>query len=175
MLCLMGGRRTLGEVWDIAGEHSADDPPTQDETIQLLSQLHAADLLQGELPPDIAEIAERSQRADRRRLMQRLRNPMSMRLPLFEPDKLLDATLPLVRPLFSAVGFVAWLALVLTGAVLAVLHWSELTSNVADRILVGQNVALIVCVYPLMKTLHESHAYATKMWGGKVHEVGSCC
>jgi putative peptide zinc metalloprotease protein len=173
MLCLMDGRRSLREVWDIAGEHSADDPPTQDETIQLLSQLHAADLLQGELPPDIAEIAERSQRADRRRLMQRLRNPMSMRLPLFDPDKLLDATLPLVRPLFSAVGFVAWLALVLTGAVLAVLHWSELTSNVADRILVGQNVALIVCVYPLMKTLHElGHAYATKMWGGEVHEVG---
>jgi putative peptide zinc metalloprotease protein len=173
MLCLMDGRRSLREVWDIAGEHSADDPPTQDETIQLLSQLHAADLLQGELPPDIAEIAERSQRADRRRLMQRLRNPMSMRLPLFDPDKLLDATLPLVRPLFSTVGFVAWLALVLTGAVLAVLHWSELTSNVADRILVGQNVALIVCVYPLMKTLHElGHAYATKMWGGEVHEVG---
>jgi putative peptide zinc metalloprotease protein len=173
MLCLMDGRRSLREVWDIAGEHSADDPPTQDETIQLLSQLHAADLLQGELPPDIAEIAERSQRADRRRLMQRLRNPMSMRLPLFDPDKLLDATLPLVRPLFSTVGFVVWLALVLTGAVLAALHWSELTSNVADRILVGQNVALIVCVYPLMKTLHElGHAYATKMWGGEVHEVG---
>jgi putative peptide zinc metalloprotease protein len=173
MLCLMDGRRALREVWDIAGEQSADDPPTQDETIQLLSQLHAADLLQGELPPDVAEIAERSQRADRRKLMQRLRNPMSMRLALFDPDKLLDATLPLVRPLFSWVGFLAWLALVLTGAVLAVLHWSELTSNVADRILVGQNIALIVCVYPLMKTLHElGHAYATKMWGGEVHEVG---
>jgi putative peptide zinc metalloprotease protein len=173
MLCLMDGRRTMREVWDIAGEHSADDPPTQDDTIQLLSQLHAADLLQGELPPDIAEIADRSQRADRRKLMQRLRNPMAMRLPLFDPDKLLDATLPLVRPLFSTVGFLAWLALVLTGATLAVLHWSELTSNVADRVLVAQNVALILCVYPLMKTLHElGHAYATKMWGGEVHEVG---
>jgi putative peptide zinc metalloprotease protein len=173
MLCLMDGRRTMRTVWDIAGERSADDPPTQDETIQLLSQLHAADLLQGELPPDIAEIADRSQRADRRRLIQRLRNPMAMRLPLFDPDKLLDATLPLVRPLFSVVGFLAWLALVLTGATLAVLHWSELTSNVADRVLVAQNVALILCVYPLMKTLHElGHAYATKIWGGEVHEVG---
>jgi putative peptide zinc metalloprotease protein len=173
MVCLMDGRRTLREIWDIAGEHSADDPPTQDETIGLLSQLHAADLLQGELPPDIAEIAERSQRAERRRLIQRLRNPMSMRLPLFDPDRLLDATLPLVRPLFGMVGLLAWLALVLTGATLVALHWSELTSNVADRVLVAQNVALIVCVYPLMKILHElGHAYATKMWGGEVHEVG---
>jgi putative peptide zinc metalloprotease protein len=173
MLCMMDGRRTMREVWDIAGAHAADDPPTQDETIQLLSQLHASDLLQGELPPDVAEIAERSQLADRRRLIQRLRNPMAMRIPLFDPDKLLEATLPLVRPLFGTVGFLAWLTLVLTGAVLAMLHWSELTSNVADRVLVAQNVALIVCVYPLMKTLHElGHAYATKVWGGEVHEVG---
>jgi putative peptide zinc metalloprotease protein len=173
MLCLMDGRRTMREVWDIAGERSVDDPPTQDETIQLLSQLHAADLLQGELPPDIAEIADRSQRASRRRLLQRLRNPMAMRLPLFDPDKLLDAALPLVRPLFSIVGFLAWLGLVLTGATLAALHWSELTSNVADRVLVAQNLALVACVYPLMKTLHElGHAFATKVWGGEVHEVG---
>jgi hypothetical protein len=29
---------------------------------------------------------------------------MAMRLPLLDPDKLLDATLPLVRPLFSIFG-----------------------------------------------------------------------
>jgi putative peptide zinc metalloprotease protein len=173
MLCRMDGRRTMREIWDIAGEQSSDDPPTQDETIQLLSQLHAADLLQSELPPDITEIAERSQRGRRRALIQRLRNPMAVRLALFDPDRLLGATLPLVRPLFSIVGFLAWLALVGSGATLAALHWSELTSNIADRVLVAQNVALIVCVYPLMKALHEmGHAYATKVWGGEVHEVG---
>ena len=173
MLCLMDGRRTLREIWDIAGERATDDPPTQDETIQLLAQLHAADLLQGELPPDIGEVAERSQQADRRRLIQRLRNPMSLRLPLFDPDRLLDRTLPAVRPLFSIAGFVCWLTLVGVGAVLAALHWTELVSNVADRVLVAGNIALIALVYPVMKALHETgHAYATKVWGGEVHEVG---
>ena len=173
MLCLMDGRRTLREIWDVAGERAADDPPTQDETIQLLAQLHAADLLQGELPPDVGEIANRSQQADRRRLLQRLRNPMALRLPLFDPDRLLDLTLPLIKPLFTLAGFLAWLALVATGAVLAALHWSELVANVADRVLVAENIALIACVYPLMKALHEAgHAYATKVWGGEVHEVG---
>src|SRR5579871_2426317 len=138
MLCLMDGRRTLQEIWDIAGERATDDPPTQDETIQLLAQLHSADLLQGELPPDIGEVAERSQQADRRRLIQRLRNPMALRLPLFDPDRLLDRTLPAVRPLFSMAGFACWLTLVVIGAVLAVLHWSELVSNVADRVLVAE-------------------------------------
>jgi putative peptide zinc metalloprotease protein len=173
MLCLMDGRRTLREIWDIAGERAADDPPTQDETIQLLAQLHAADLLQGELPPDVGELAERSERADRRRLLQRLRNPMALRVPLFDPDRLLDLTLPLIKPLFSVVGFFCWLALVATGAVLAALHWSELLANVADRVLVAENIALIALVYPIMKALHEAgHACATKVWGGEVHEVG---
>jgi putative peptide zinc metalloprotease protein len=164
----------MAEVWDIVGARAPEGPPTQDETIQLLSQLHAADLLLGELPPDIAEIAERSKRASRRRLFQQLRNPMAMRLPLFDPDKVLSATLPFVRPLFTWAGFAAWLALVLVGLVLALLHWPELTSNAADRVLAAENVALLLGVYPLMKTLHElGHAYATKVWGGEVHEVGA--
>jgi putative peptide zinc metalloprotease protein len=30
-----------------------------------------------------------------------------------------------------------------------------------------------MCVYPVVKSLHElGHAYATKVWGGEVHEVG---
>ncbi len=61
----------------------------------------------------------------------------------------------------------------LTGVVLAVLHWPELTSDVTDRVLATENVALIMCVYPIVKSLHElGHAYATKVWGGEVHEVG---
>jgi putative peptide zinc metalloprotease protein len=173
MLCLMNGRRTMRDIWETAGGKSKDDPPTQDETIHLLAQLHNADLLQGEIPPDFDEMAERSEKAGRRRLIQRLRSPLAIRVPLFDPDRMLNLTLPLVRPLFSIFGFVAWLALVLTGVVLAVLHWPELTSDVADRVLATENVALIMCVYPIVKSLHElGHAYATKVWGGEVHEVG---
>lgn len=173
MICLMDGRRTMRDIWEAAGGKHKDDPPTQDETINLLAQLHAADLLQGEIPPDFEEMADRSEKAGRRRLMQRLRNPLAMRVPLFDPDRLLDLTLPLVRPLFTMFGFLAWLALVLTGFTLAILHWPELTTDVSDRVLATENVLLIMCVYPVVKSLHElGHAYATKVWGGEVHEVG---
>lgn len=173
MVCLMDGRRTMRDIWEAAGRQSSDDPPTQDETIQLLAQLHGADLLQGEFPPDFDEMALRSERANQRRMMQQIRNPMAVRVPLFDPNRLLDLTMPFVRPLFTVPGFLAWLALVLTGLVLAVIHWPELTSDVSDRVLAAENVAVIMCVYPLVKSLHElGHAYATKIWGGEVHEVG---
>ena len=173
MISLMDGKRTLHEIWDLVGRRAGDDPPTQDEAIQLLAQLHSSDLLQGELPPDFQELSERSDKQARSELMNRLRNPMALRFPLFDPDRFLDYTLPLVRPLFTVYGFVAWLVLIGTGIALAVLHWSELTSDGTDRLLSAGNIALIVAIYPLVKTLHEAgHAYATKVWGGAVHEVG---
>ena len=104
-------------------------------------------------------------------MIQRLRSPLAIRVPLFDPDRMLNLTLPLVRPLFSIYGFIAWLLLVLTGVGFAVLHWPELTSDVSDRVLAAENVALIMCVYPIVKSLHElGHAYcgrAHDWFGGK--------
>jgi putative peptide zinc metalloprotease protein len=173
MICLMDGRRTLDEIWDLVGSRMPDHPPTQDETIRLLAELHSADLLTGDAPPDVGEIADRSQQQASRRMMQRLRSPLSMRFPLLDPDGFLSATLPLVRPLFTRLGFIAWLLLIGTGVVLAVLHWPELTADVGDRVLVAHNLVLLALAYPVVKAFHElGHGYATKAWGGEVHEFG---
>src|SRR3954469_12252753 len=58
VLSLMDGKRTVQEVWDIACERLAEDVLTQDEVIRLLGQLHSADVLYGDLPPDISEMAD---------------------------------------------------------------------------------------------------------------------
>ena len=173
MLCLMDGRRTMREIWEAVGRKAGDDPPTQDETIELLAQLHGADLLQGEIPPDFDEMVARSEKASRRRMMQQLRNPMAVRVPLFDPDRLLDLTMPFLRPLFTVPGFLAWLALVATGVVLAVIHWPELTSDVSDRALATRERR----GDPLRLPLHQEPARArTRVrdegWGGEVHEIG---
>lgn len=173
MLSLMNGQRTMRELWDIAGARAGDDPPTQDETIQLLAQLHSSDLLQAEIPPDIVELADRAARTSRRELFQKLRNPLALRLPVFDPDRLLERALPFVRPLFTATAFVAWLALLIAATVIIALNWPELTTNLSDRVLVAENVAVILCIYPLLKAFHEmGHAFATRVWGGEVHEIG---
>ena len=173
MVCLMDGRRTMDEIWAAVARKAGDEPPTQDETIQLMAQLHSSDLLLSELPPDLQELAKRSDRQQRRDLLLRIRNPLSLRLPIVDPDHWLDMTMPLVRPFFTFAGFVAWCALVGTGLVLLVLHWPELTSDVTDRVLASENIAIVFLVYPVIKLFHEmGHAYAVKRWGGAVHEVG---
>jgi putative peptide zinc metalloprotease protein len=173
MMSLMDGRRTLDTIWDMVGQKSEGEPPTQDETITLLSQLHGSDLLQGDLPPDFGELGERSSKQARRDLLGRLRNPLALRLPLWDPDRFLDATVDWVRPLFTVWGFLAWVALIVSGVVLAAMHWDQLTAGHVDQLFSLQNVVLIALIYPAIKLLHEAgHAYATKVFGGAVHEVG---
>jgi putative peptide zinc metalloprotease protein len=56
---------------------------------------------------------------------------------------------------------------------MAALNWPELTRNLADRILKPENLMLLWLVYPVIKLLHElGHAFATRFWGGEVHEMG---
>ncbi|MEH6829473.1 MAG: PqqD family peptide modification chaperone [Sulfitobacter sp.] len=170
---LMDGRRSLQSLWETACAQYPDDPPTQTEVIRLLSQLHHADLIAGDMPPDIAEMGERHHEQTRKSLMSRLRNPLALRFPLFDPDRFLGATLWMVRWLFTVWGFMLWLGLIITGVTLVALNWGALTGGLSDRILSAENIALIALAYPLIKAIHElGHAYATKVWGGEVHEIG---
>src|ERR1700744_561582 len=46
VVCMMDGRRTISEIWERVSKKLEDaEQPTQEEIIQLLAQLHGADLL----------------------------------------------------------------------------------------------------------------------------------
>jgi putative peptide zinc metalloprotease protein len=169
----MNGRRTVQEMWERTAEQFGDDAPTQGDVVQLLGQLHSADVLLCDVPPDTAELLHRSQRMERARRTMNLRSPMALRLPLLDPERFLERTVALVRPLFSVWGALLWLGVVSTAAVLTGIHWSELTKDVVDRVLTAENLLLLWLIYPVVKALHEfGHAYAVKAWGGEVHEMG---
>lgn len=173
VISLMDGQRTMEEVWDVACSQLKDKALTQDELIQLLGQLHSADVLSGDVPPDIDELAVRGTRQRNRKLLMKFINPLAIRFGLLDPDDFLAATLPLVRPLFSIFGALLFVGLVIYAAALAAMNWGELTENVTDKALAAENIALLLLAYPAIKALHElGHAYSIKRWGGEVHEVG---
>ena len=169
---LMDGARSVQELWDAAIARFGDDAPTQDELIRLLGQLHSADVLQVEVAPDVAELLRRAEQVRRRSLLQKL-SPLSLRIPLVDPDRWLERWAHLYKPLFGWGGALLWLAVVGTALALAGAHWRELSEDVTDRVLAPQNVLLLALVFPVVKLLHElGHACATRAWGGEVHEMG---
>ena len=170
---LMDGRRTVQEIWDLAYVRLGSEVPPQDEVIKLLGDLHRADLLQSDVAPDPQELNERRAQHRRIRWKEYFGNPIALRFPLFDPDRVLNRFAPLLRPAFGWAGALLWLALVACALALAGMHWKELSVGALDRIFSVRNLLLMWLVFPIVKIAHElGHAITVKVRGGEVHEIG---
>ena len=173
LIGLMDGQRTVEKIWEAAIDRLGDDAPTQDEVIQLLGQLHLADVLQCDLPPDTAELFRRQQRLRQRRWQTQVMSVMAWRIPLIDPDRVLQRLRPVGRAAFSRGGLGLWLVLVASGGVLAATHWTDLTKDIVDRVLAPSNLLLLWLTFPVVKILHElGHALAVTRFNQEVHDMG---
>jgi putative peptide zinc metalloprotease protein len=170
---LMDGRRTVQIIWDLALRKLGDEAISQDELIQLLSQLHAADVLQCDVPPDTQEMFRRRERIRQKKWQQRLMSVFAWQIPLIDPERFLAGLLPLARPAFTVLGFVVWLAVIGAATLVAGAHWSELSQSTLDQLLAPRNLVMLWLLFPVIKALHElGHGFAVKAFGGEVHEMG---
>lgn len=170
---LLDGERTVNEAWQLVNDQQGDFAPTQDEVIQLLGQLHSADLLHSNAATDIDELFHRQEQHQNLKIKQRVSNPLSQKFPLWDPDDFLERHLPKVSGLFNWTAALAWLSIVLTASLLAAMHWHELGNNIIINTLSPYNLTLLFILYPAIKILHElGHAFTAKLEGGEVHEMG---
>ena len=173
VLMRMDGTRTFEQIWREVVTHFGEDAPSQDQILHTASELYAANLLQSDAAVDESDLAERGRKEREHLPLANLKNPMLIRIPLFDPDRLLGATVHLVRPFCNVLGGALWLAAVVWLGIQMIVHWQELTDDIADRVLAAQSLLTLVLIYPLLKILHElGHAYAAKLAGGEVHEMG---
>ena len=169
----LDGNSTVGQILDELKEERGKGAPSEQEILGLLSRLHNADLLQGDMPSDGTELARRDRKQRRMKRRQRLMRPLSIRIPLADPDRLLKRITPWFRPVFGKTGLVIWTILVCAGLVSAAAHWQGLSTHAVSRALDPGNVLLMLLIYPFVKALHElGHALSAKHWGGEVHEMG---
>lgn len=167
------GRQSLEAIWTGVLDRFGDAAPGQDETLRLVGQLHQADALNSGAAPTLAEFGHRARRQRRAKILQKLKNPLFINVPLIDPRPLIEATYPFVRPLFSPAGFLLWLAVVTWLAVEAVANWDALSGAVLDRALAIDNLMVAALVFPVAKALHElAHGWAVRHWGGEVREAG---
>lgn len=170
---LINGKRTVNDIWEIMQETIGDDAPTQEEVIQLLGQLHYADHLLSELAPDVEELIDRRSKERKKLLISRFGNPLAVRVPLVDPDRLLTRWMPYVRPLFTKTAAVISIVIMLLAFLEMTRHWSVLSKHAMEHALSPYNLLIIWFVYPFVKGIHElGHGFAVKKWGGEVHELG---
>ncbi len=177
-VAMLDGRRTVADVWRICNEELGDGAPTQGEAIQLLGQLYTSNLIQAELPPDSEGLFQRYKKRVGREVKGYVSNLLFIRVPLFDPDNILNELLPAVRWVFSWMGAVLLLGLMSTAFYFLAGRFGDLTKQ-SENFLDPKNLPLVFASFWVVKIFHEfGHAFACKKFGqdagtgGEVHTMG---
>lgn len=172
-ISLMDGVRTVDEIWHSLVREHADSAPSQDDLIKLLTQLYQANLLRTDQRADVTELVERGERNRWNKLKSMFMNPLSVRLPLFSPDRALSIVVSAVPSWVWAVGLALWALLIGVGAITVAMHWPALTDDLSAQVFTPEKMLWLVLIFPILKAIHEfGHCLALKALGGTVHEVG---
>jgi putative peptide zinc metalloprotease protein len=173
---LLDGRRTVEEAWDLVGGQLADDAPTQPEVIQVLSQLYAANLLETNITPDAMVLLRRHKKLVQQKMQNRLMNVLFPRIRLWDPDQFLCRWMPVARHLFSKIGAIIWLIVVIAALATVLPQWDALKAAAVSSLDFQHNIENIFLLYGtfiVIKLMHElGHAFACRRFGGEVHELG---
>ncbi len=169
----LDGQQKVEEIYNQIDTGKDEQALTQEEIVMLLTQLSAIDALRSDLPSEAKDLFKRYQHDRRLRRQRAFMSPLSIRFPLFDPDRLLNRMVPWIRPLFSRTGAVLCLFVVGFASLLALANFQAINTAVDPDILSPSNLILMLLVFWCIKAVHEfAHAFAVKVWGGEVHEMG---
>jgi putative peptide zinc metalloprotease protein len=170
---LLDGRRGVEEVWQYGLTRHGDAALTQNEVIQLLSQLFNANLLSADVPPETEQLLGRGRERLGQRVRQQAIGLMYFRIRLFNPDRILAWLEPLFRPLINPVGFVLWAIWIIAGLINILPHFEELRGGF-DNAIAPSNWGWMMVTFVCIKLWHESgHGLICKRYGGQVPEFGA--
>ncbi len=166
------GRHTAQRLWDFLSAETGDALPGQDALLRLLARLQEAGLITFDRRPDIGSVFERHQKAEQRQKRGGL-NPLSFRVRLGDPTRVLTALRAVGNIAFHPAMLVVWLFSVGLAALVAVLNFDALATHAARVLDGGAGLWMLWWVYPPVKLIHElAHGLAVRRWGGEVREWG---
>jgi putative peptide zinc metalloprotease protein len=175
---LLDGKRTVGEVWQICNDKFGDHAPTQPEVIQILGHLYCSNLLYAELAPDCESLFNRYHTRIKRQIQGFFSNLLFMRIPILDPDNILNRWLKVFGWFFSWFGFILWLGVISAGLYFIAGNLSELFYQSRDLLNPANFIFLYISIV-IIKICHEfGHAFACKRFGrlngsgGEVHVMG---
>ncbi len=171
-LSRLGPHRTVDEVWREGLERDGDHAFSQEEVVQLLAQLNHSNLLLFDTPGIADSLFERFRKRRRRETKAQLLGFLAIKIPLLDPDRMLDHAMPLIRLLYGKVGLVLWSLLMLAAGKVLIDNADRLFDQ-AQGVLAPSNLVLLYVGFLVAKLVHEfSHAAACKRFGGEVHVMG---
>lgn len=143
-----------------------------EEFYRFVLEMHGAGFLT--LPVSNADaLYERYSRKQATKRRSWISAPLYFRIPLWNPDRFLERTMPIASPLFTRTAFAIWAALFVIAITVVFGRWSEILVFAAGMLRV-ESILTTWVVLVLLKLIHEfGHGYACRRSGGAVPEMGA--
>lgn len=175
LLRLFDGQKSLPEIQAAWRDRHALDPLDERELTQFVLRLESQGIIQFPGVVSAQKTEERVRQKHRGRWLSLVGSPLAMRLPLFDPTRLLDRLDGLRRVLFRPSLLVVLLVLTVGAGVLtfAVMSTQWFDRNLLEQLLAGEGLLFFAFTFMLLKSLHElGHALTCRHFGGECHEIG---
>lgn len=173
VLIQLDGNKTVGQSYNEVNSSLKNNSPSRDDITLILLKLAQADMLQGDILMDDKQRAAKQRHHNQLTGWRKFAKPFAIRIPLFDPERLLEKLLPAAKLLLTRSAFIIWALWIIWAVMTSLNSWPELQHHWETRFLDPYNLLWLWLLYPIVKGLHEiGHALTTKYWGGQVHEIG---
>ncbi len=172
---LLDGQTSLEQIRDRFETQFAPQKITLVELQQFFAQLHRSSLVISDAPGQGAQLHERLVQRRRRRASETARSLLSLKVPLYDPQKLLDRLNGPLGWLFSAPAVIAVCLLAAVAGLLVTTEFDVFRQRLPafHEFFGSGNWLWLAVALSLTKVCHElGHGLSCRRLGGECHELG---
>jgi putative peptide zinc metalloprotease protein len=175
LLQCLDGKRRLEEVKDDYESHFKPHKITVEELARFASQLTQAGIASVDAPRQGQVLYGRFKKLRFRKRLAAFTNILYIKIPVFDPDKLLQWMLPYFRWIYHPITVAATLALWCLALLWVMAHYDELQAKIPEfhTFFNVRNVVYMWLALGAVKIIHEfGHGLTCKYFRGECHEMG---
>jgi putative peptide zinc metalloprotease protein len=176
LLHLMDGDHTLDDAQKEFEGHFRPERLTLEDLEQFGQQLLTVGLAHNESPQAGKQLYDRRKKRLRREWLATFTNILYIKIPIFDPDKLLTRMLPYLRWIFTTWFFAVSVTVMLAALGLVLTHFETFRDKLPayHQFFTFKTIVNLWVALGVVKVIHEfGHGLSCKAFGGEVHEMGA--
>jgi putative peptide zinc metalloprotease protein len=176
LIRLMDGKHTLDDAQKEFEKRFRPDRLTLEDLEGFGQQLLTAGLAQNESPQAGKQLYDRRRKRRRSEIVQALTNILYIKIPIYDPDKLLTKMLRYTRWMFTTWFLLLSVGVFLAAIMLVLTHFQTFLDRLPEyhEFFSFKTVMYLWAALGIVKVIHEfGHGLSCKAFGGEVHEMGA--
>jgi putative peptide zinc metalloprotease protein len=176
LIQLMDGKHTLDDAQKEFEKRFRPDRLTLEDLEGFGQQLLSAGLAQNESPQAGKQLYDRRKKRRRSEIMQALTNILYIKIPIYDPEKLLGHMLRYTKWMFTTWFLLLSVGVMLAAVMLVLTHFQTFMDRLPSyhEFFSFKTVMYLWLALGLVKVIHEfGHGLSCKAFGGEVHEMGA--